>query len=326
MVSFLRNQTLYDRGENMNFFGKIFKSKPLVEEKYSSDLERLLVENKIPYDIDEQESCTRIAYIDPFDKVIYEFQYIDGELLYNKRPITEKEALRLMESKWKSDELIIQYLEDEKYNELFEISDFFKDITSENGLIEKFVPIKGKGIRLYYNIGNVPTEKDFIAGIQLSASSNGTDYFEIIPSGMQVNANGAVLEILKKIYDEAPLFFTSGSYRVNQNNKFADIVKTYLINLAVVNRLNEIDGIEAQITDAGRNNIIFVMFKNGSALEYISPTKQAPNGKLLIIDFDEENLAEDNDNFKTVSKILKLPSMIRDKPDEKNMPTRSFTK
>lgn len=312
----------------MNFLDKLFNKTKVDkgDKSYSSELEKLLGENHIPYDIEDLDGNTRIFYIDPFDKTIYEFDYIDEKLFYNGREISEKDALRLMDIKWKSDELIIKYMEDERYCDIFDIVDFFKDITSDNGLLDRMVPLKDmRGIKLFYNIGNMPSEKDYIAGIEMNVSKGGNATFQIIPSGMQTDANGAVLDILKKIYNEAPLFFTSGTYKVKDDTRFTDIVKTYLINLAIVNRLNEIDGVEAQITDVGKNNIIFVMFKNGSAIEYISPTRQNPRGSLLIIDLDEENLTEDNDSFSLVSKVLKLPSMIKDKPDENKMPKRDFT-
>lgn len=310
----------------MNFFDKLFKRKEKKRmKKYLLELEEKLDKADIPYEIEENENNNyNISYMDPFNQTIYEFQYDGLTLVYKGREITEEDAYQMIKMRWENDSLIMRYMNDEEYTDIFDIYEFFSDITSSNGLIARMVPLKNeKGINLYYDIGKVPTEKSYLAGIK-EYIKNGKTYFQIYPGYMEADVNGAVLNIIKCLYNEAPLFFSSGTYKVKAETRFTDIVKTYLINLAVINRLNEIDDVEAQITDIGRSNVIFVMFKNGSALEYLSPTKQNPLGRLLLIDYDEENTIEDNESFMLVSNILKLPSMIKDKPDEKKMPERRF--
>lgn len=314
------------RGEKMNIFDMFFKKERKSDTKrYLLELEKKLDEAEIPYEIEENEDGNHdIRYIDPFNKTIYKFGYADNRLTYREREITEDDAYQMIKARWETDSLTMQYMDDEEYTDIFDILEFFSDITSSNGLIGRMVPLKdGKGINLYYNIGKTPTERSYLIGIG-EYVKKGKVSFQILPSRTETDVNGATLNILKKIYDEAPLFFSSGTYKVKGETRFTDIVKTYLINLAIVNRLNEVEDVEAQITDVGKNNIIFVMFKNGSALEYISPTKQNPLGKLLLIDYDEDNTIEDNNSFQLVSNILKLPSMIKDKPDEKKMPERKF--
>lgn len=311
----------------MGFLDKIIKFKNYRSNvTYETELEERLSNNHIPYEIEEFGGKLTLSYIDPFCIAIYDFENLDGLFYLNGREVSEKEVFRLMEAKWKVDEILIKYMEDETYCDIFDIMDFFDNMTSENGLIGKMSPLKDKkGIKLYYNIGTIPTEKEYLAGIELKESKDNTAIFFILPSGMQTDANGAILYILGKIYEEAPLFFNSGAYAVKTDSRFADIVKTYLMNLEMIARLNKVEGVESQITDVGRNNNIFVMFKNGSAIEYISPTKQSPSGSLLIIDYDDANHAEDNDGYILALRILKLSSMIKDKPDENKMPKREFS-
>lgn len=312
----------------MNFISKLFKRKKTEDKKdYSCNLEKLLAESGIPYDIEQVDDTICVFYIDAMDRQLYKFEYVNDILMFNGKEIDEKEAYRLMEIKWRTDSLIIKYMEDENYCDIFDIAEFFSGIVSENGLIDKLVPLKdGKGIRLYYNIGKMPTETDFIAGIEQSVSKGGISTFKIMPTNMQTDANGAALEVFRKIYNNAPAFFTSGQYKVPEEMRFTDIVKTYRINLETVAKLNTLADVEAQLSEVNSNIIIFVMFKNGSALEYLTPTKQQQRGRLLIIDLDEENLTEDNDSYGIVLKILQLTERVKDKPDEDRMPKRKFTK
>ena len=71
--------------------------------------------------------------------------------------------------------------------------------------------------------------------------------------------------------------------------------------------------------------MIFIVFENDAALEYISPTKQHPNGQVLLIDYDDENRVEDFKNYNIVLDTLNLSTMIKNKPDENNMPKRKFS-
>lgn len=309
----------------MNIFDMLFKRREkAVQKKYLLKLEEKLDKEDIPYEIEESGMNNYdISYIDPLNQTVYKFQY-NGILTYKGREITDEDAYQMIRTRWENDSIILQYMNEEEYADIFDILEFFSDITSSNGLMERMIPSKKeKGISLYYDIGKIPSEKSYLTGVK-EYMRDGKIHFQILPGFMETDVNGATLSILKKIYEEAPLFFSSGTYKVKSETRFSDIVKTYLINLAVVSRLNEVDGVEAQITDIGKNNIIFVMFENGSALEYISPTKQNPLGRLLLIDYDEDNITEDNESFPLVSNILKLPSMIKDKPDERKMPERKF--
>lgn len=304
------------------------KKKVVKTPEYEIGLEKELDENKIPYEIetDDETDVMKLMYLDPFEKVSLSFDCIDDEYILNEKSYDESEAFNLILAKWKTDKVIREYMDDDVYTPLFDMYEFFDNITSDGGLIGRVIPFKDKkGLKLYYNIRRQPTEIDHIAGVEF-VPSEGEDVYTAFPSGMKVDANAAILEILNQIYKIAPLFFTSGTYRIPDDTVYTDIVKTYLINLALVNRLNELDGIEAQITDIGNSNIIFVAFENNSGLEYISSTKQNPKGNILLMDFDEDNKVEDNEEFESVSKILQLSSMIKDKPDENNMPKRNFSK
>lgn len=303
----------------MSFIDKLFNKPEEKEEKiYTVPIEKELEEKGIPYDLEEdEEEGYHINYVDPFENLIYQFKYNEN-YSYNNKPIEEKEIIRLLDVRWKKDSMILKYMDDENYEDIFDIKEFFSNIVSEKGLIDNLIPGKNK-ISLYYNLRTAPTEENYMAGIE--QTRNG---LMIITESRKVSANEAVLYILQRIYEEVPLYITSGNYKEKQNTKFTDIVKTYLIDLALINRINDVTESEAQITDVGKSNIVFVMFKNGAAIKYITPTKQAPKGKLLMMDYDEENLVEDNEDFELVSRILKLSSLINSKPDEDKMPKRNF--
>lgn len=307
----------------LNIFNKKNK-KENKESSYSCDLEKQLEEYNIPFDIEENNNEILIDYIDPFDKILYKFKVNNEKIYLSNKEISLENAIKILKKQWVKDELIIKYLEDEKFNPIFEMELFFKDITSDEGLIGKFFPRKD-GISLLYNITKKPTEKEYLVGVDFIIDNDNV-ICKILPENIRSIPTGAAIHILGKIYEEVPLFFTSGNYKVKEGTLFSDAIKTYLINLAIVNRLNEIDNVEAQITDPETANTIFVMLKNGSAIEYISPTKQHPSGKYLVIDFDEDHKVEDNDSYNIISKILKLPSLLNNKADEDNMPTRNFSK
>lgn len=296
------------------------------ELKYSSNLEKELDQNNIPFDIDDTGEEIIIDYINPYDKLIYEFKDVNNTLYLNGKEISLEDAFAMIKKQWEIDEVLIHYMEDDRFSQIFEIESFFKDITSENGLIGKLFPKKGnKEISLLYNIGKEPTKTDYLVGVTLSLTPEGIKY-EILPDKIQTSPTGAAIHILDKIYSEVPLFFTSGNYKVKEHTPFTDVIKTYLINLALINRLNDIEDVEAQITDPENANVIFVIFKNGSAIEYMSPTVQNPAGRFLIIDSDEDNTVEDNESYSIVGKILKLPSLLNNKPNEENMPKRNFSR
>ena len=133
-----------------------------------------------------------------------------------------------------------------------------------------------------------------------------------------------LIRIIKDIKRQLPLFFDAGEFKIPEQTPFTDVVKTFFLNEALIERLNKTKNIEAKLIEFSGNTTIFIIFKNGSAMEYISPTKQNPAGKLLLMDGDEDTTLEDNEEYWLVQKILKLPSCLDGKPDEDNMPIRNF--
>lgn len=301
----------------MSILNKLFKPKENDSKQSNFDLENFLIENKIPYDIEDYENKTYISYLNPMEKKTLIFVFCDNEYFFNNEKISEKEAQKLINNQWKYDKRLMKYMESERYSDIFDISEFFKEILSPDGLREKILPLKdSEGVRLYYNIGKDPTESNYVAAIELTDMG----IIKILPSEMQTNANAAVLTVLMNMNEKDPYVFSKIRSKIKGDSRFSEIVKSYFINMSLVDRLNRIKGVEAHLTDMGRSNRIFVLLENDSAIEYISPTKQNEAGQLLIIDFDEENKVEDNESYKSVSRILKLSTLIKDKPNEENLP------
>ena len=318
----------------MGLFDKIIKkskSEHKENKTYANNLEKRLDQAKIPYDTeevdteDEDSTITKIIYSDPLEENICEFSECGEEFIFENRNYTEDEAFNLILSKWKTDQILLKYLEDERYDGIFTIKDFYSNLVSKRGLNDRLIPYKDtKGIKLLYGLERLPTERDYLIGVELTINDKDEAIYVSLPSGRTTTINGAVIDILQKIYEEVPLFFTSGTYKVPEDTEFTDIVKTFLINISLLNHLNGLVGVEAHNVDITGSNKIFILLKNDSAIDYMSPTQQNPNGRISMIDVDEINKVENNEAFPIVSRMLKLPSMITDKPDETQMPKRHY--
>lgn len=293
------------------------------EPHYTLNIEKFLVDNSIPYDLDDTEDIMKLSYLNPLGEETYVFFFAEDKYYYQGKIISEDEIKKMLSDVWKSDRMLKKYLDSPKYTDIFDIADFFDDSYLKTKIYKKFIPLKSaNGIRLLYGQSPDANESNYIAGVELTDMGD----MVILPTGMKVDANAAVLDILVKLDEALPDLF-GDSYKIKEDSRFTDIVKTYFINIDLKNRLNIVYGVEAHIMDIQKNLVMFVLFPNDAALEYISPTIQHEDGQILLIDYDEENTVEDNGAiYRQVIRILDLSKKITDKPDEENLPPRFFTK
>ena len=86
-----------------------------------------------------------------------------------------------------------------------------------------------------------------------------------------------------------------------------EIWKAISTTIPMVDRLNALNDVEAKNYENGKT--IFIMFKNGSAIEYTLPTKQK-EGNILILEYDKENRVNNNISYFAVMDILRIPKTI----------------
>lgn len=281
---------------------------------------------KVYYDIDETEDGYDLLYTDAFDTEVFSIRKSGETFFLDGIKTDEDEILKKVMKQSKIDASFNQFMSDPVFDDVFDIYEFFNPLTSENGLTISFIAKEEVDtMYLLYGLQAKPDFDHYLCGVKAEKEGERLK-ITCIPDNMEKDADGTVLYILKKIYESVPIFFTSGNYKPDENSRFKDNVIAFLMNLTLTKRLNEVSDVEAHVIDAGNTSSVFVVLKNGAAIEFISPTKQNPNGKLSIIDVDEDALVEDNEAYYTISKILRLPTFINDKPDENRMPKTKFSK
>ena len=182
-----------------------------------------------------------------------------------------------------------------------------------------------KTLKLFFQFGENVSEHDYCVCIECYGKRDGVSLFRINPNASgYVNENEAVTYFIHKIYETNPLVIENGSFKLKNDSKFTDLAKSYLMAVGLVNRINKVPNCESKIIEPGKSNSIFVILDNDTALEYLSPTMQHPDGQLTIFDLDEDTTIETSQNFKFVNDILDLSRYIRDLPDEENIPKRRF--
>lgn len=302
----------------MSLINKII-GKNKKNEKPNTILDKLDQAGIIYYD-EETDKGYYIEYSDAFENVIYKIKEKDDSYLVNGKKMKESELIQLLKKQSKLDEKINELSDIPEYELIFKIYSFFNNLISVSGLHSEIIFEVNNTMYLLYSLKEKPQLNSFISGIKIEEK----EPYEIInvKTNKLIKNEDVVLEILNDLYEAVPLFFNSENYKVEPNTEFTDAVKVYLLNAALVERLNGIEDVEAKILYSNGNSIIFVILKNGSALEYISPTKQSPQGKILIMDIDEDTTLEDNEEYSIVKKVLKLPEYLNDKPDESKIPLR----
>lgn len=308
----------------MGLFDILHKKKTENEQKDSFITK--LDHSNVYYDMDETERGYEIIYMDVFDNEIFTIKK-EGESFFLNGALTdEDEILKKVIRQGKLDAGLSQFMSDPIYDDIFDVYEFFSSLTSDSGLTVSFIAKEEVStLYLLYGLQKKPDLEHYLSGVKAEKEGDKVK-ITCIPDNLEKDADGTVLYILKKIYEAVPIFFTSGNYKPDEDSRFKDNVVAFLMNLTLVKRLNEISDVEAHVIDAGNTSSVFVVLKNGAAIEFISPTKQNPNGKLSIIDVDEEAMVEDNEAYYTISKILRLPTFINDKPDENRMPKTKFSK
>lgn len=222
------------------------------------------------------------------------------------------------------DKLIIPFLNNEDYIDFFELEEFCYEFC-KNILMKELAIANSKTLKLFFQFGENVSEHDYCVCIECYGKRDGVSLFRINPNASgYVNENEAVTYFIHKIYETNPLVIENGSFKLKNDSKFTDLAKSYLMAVGLVNRINKVPNCESKIIEPGKSNSIFVILDNDTALEYLSPTMQHPDGQLTIFDLDEDTTIETSQNFKFVNDILDLSRYIRDLPDEENIPKRRF--
>ena len=287
---------------------------------YDNPLEELLVNNKIEY-VNEDDY---IVYRNFANRPLLKFYYEDNKLYLKNKEIELDDAFNLIKKEWKKDKLIIPFLNNEDYIDFFELEEFCYEFC-KNILMKELAIANSKTLKLFFQFGENVSEHDYCVCIECYGKRDGVSLFRINPNASgYVNENEAVTYFIHKIYETNPLVIENGSFKLKNDSKFTDLAKSYLMAVGLVNRINKVPNCESKIIEPGKSNSIFVILDNDTALEYLSPTMQHPDGQLTIFDLDEDTTIETSQNFKFVNDILDLSKYIRDLPDEENIPKRRF--
>lgn len=287
---------------------------------YDNPLEELLVNNKIEY-VNEDDY---IVYRNFANRPLFKFYYEDNKLYFKNKEIELDDAFNLIKKEWEKDKLIIPFLNNEDYIDFFELEEFCYEFC-KNILMKELAIASSKTLKLFFQFGENVSEHDYCVCIECYGKRDGVSLFRINPNASgYVNENEAVTYFIHKIYETNPLVIENGSFKLKNDSKFTDLAKSYLMAVGLVNRINKVPNCESKIIEPGKSNSIFVILDNDTALEYLSPTMQHPDGQLTIFDLDEDTTIETSQNFKFVNDILDLSRYIRDLPDEENIPKRRF--
>lgn len=287
---------------------------------YDNPLEELLVNNKIEY-VNEDDY---IVYRNFVNRPLLKFYYEDNKLYLKNKEIELDDAFNLIKKEWEKDKLIIPFLNNEDYIDFFELEEFCYEFC-KNILMKELAIANSKTLKLFFQFGENVSEHDYCVCIECYGKRDGVSLFRINPNASgYVNENEAVTYFIHKIYETNPLVIENGSFKLKNDSKFTDLAKSYLMAVGLVNRINKVPNCESKIIEPGKSNSIFVILDNDTALEYLSPTMQHPDGQLTIFDLDEDTTIETSQNFKFVNDILDLSRYIRDLPDEENIPKRRF--
>lgn len=287
---------------------------------YDNPLEELLINNKIEY-VNEDDY---IVYRNFANRPLFKFYYEGNKLYFKNKEIELDDAFNLIKKEWEKDKLIIPFLNNEDYIDFFELEEFCYEFC-KNILMKELAIANSKTLKLFFQFGENVSEHDYCVCIECYGKRDGVSLFRINPNAIgYVNENEAVTYFIHKIYETNPLVIENGSFKLKNDSKFTDLAKSYLMAVGLVNRINKVPNCESKIIEPGKSNSIFVILDNDTALEYLSPTMQHPDGQLTIFDLDEDTTIETSQNFKFVNDILDLSRYIRDLPDEENIPKRRF--
>lgn len=301
----------------MGFLDKWLLKKRDKEDKIEKDLLQRLDDKGIIYSLSDMENGYQITYLDAFDKEKYIIVKDGDKYKLNGKSVSENEVEETLDRQNKLDNEMEILLYDPDYEKLILIYDFFKKAFPENIINIDFTLSSKEDLTLTFSEPDVGP----FTSIHIDSKTKKLVYDKTKEA---LNKNNMVIRIMKDIKEQIPLFFDTGEFKIPEQTPFTDIIKTFWVNEALVERLNKTKNIEAKLIEFFGNTTIFIIFKNGSALEYITPTKQNPSGKLLLMDVDEDTTLEDNEEYWLARKILKLPSCLDGKPDEENMPLRKF--
>lgn len=291
-----------------------------VENKKNISLEKIIEKNKIPIEIDNQEDKTIFVYTDIYEQNTLTIVNKGNKYYLNSEQKEEEEIIDILKRQWEEDKKIIRFMNDGRYNDFFDITDFIRSMINES-VISQVLSVYKDEILSTYKLKEANSDKSFIIKIGMDSSEK----IRLYPTKEIVTPNQALINILNAIEQTIPSMTLKEDFDNGDKGRFSDIAKTYYINNELIKKLNKIEGVESHIIDIGRKDVIFIVFENDAALEYISPTKQHPNGQVLLIDYDDENRVEDFKNYNIVLDTLNLSTMIKNKPDENNMPKRKFS-
>ena len=301
----------------MGFFDKLLLKKNDKEEISEKDLLKRLDEKGIIYSLSEMDNGYQMTYLDTFDKEKYVIVKDGGKYRLNGKNVSEEEVEETIDKQHKLDNEMEVLLYDPDYEKLMLIYDFLIKAIPKNIITIDFALSSKGDLTLSFS----EPESCPFTSIHIDSKTKKLVYDK---TREVLNKNNMLIRIIKDIKKQLPLFFDAGEFKIPEQTPFTDVVKTFFVNEALIERLNKTKNIEAKLIEFSGNTTIFIIFKNGSAMEYISPTKQNPTGKLLLMDVDEDTTLEDNEEYWLVQKILKLPSCLDGKPDEDNMPIRNF--
>ncbi|WP_097005291.1 hypothetical protein [Lacrimispora amygdalina] len=292
----------------MTILEKLFNKKG--EEKKKTLLDQLNDKNII-YSYEESDNGYKLIYLDCFDKEKYVVLNDGEKYKLNNKSISENEILNILEKQSKIDNELEKLLYEPCNDKLIQIYDFFKTAFISELIVLDLLVNENK--ELVLNFSN-PETGPFTA-IHIEKDSKKIIYDK---ENKILKKYDLVIRLIQDIKSQIPLYFDSGEFKVPKDTPFTDIVNTYLNNESLVDRLNKTKNIEAKLINVSGKSAVFIIFKNGAALEYILSTKQNPDGKLIIIDVDEETTLEDNEEYGLVQKILSLPTYLNNKPNEDN--------
>lgn len=301
----------------MGFLDKLLLKKKDKEDISEKDLLKRLDDKGIIYSLSEMDNGYQMTYLDTFDKEKYVIVKDGDKYKLNGKNVSENEVEEILNKQHELDNEMEVLLYDPDYEKLMLIYDFLIKAIPNNILSIDFALSSKGDLTLSFS---EPESRPFTS-IHIDSKSKKLVYDK---TKEVLNKNNMLIRIVKDIKERLPLFFDAGEFKIPEQTPFTDVVKTFLVNEALVERLNKTKNIEAKLIEFSGNTTIFIIFRNGAAMEYISPTKQNPAGKLLLMDVDEDTTLEDNEEYWLVQKILKLPSCLDGKPDENNMPIRNF--
>mgnify|MGYP001004901791 CR=1 FL=1 len=298
----------------MNFLKKWLSPKQAPTEKNETLLE-WLNRNDVIYEMKDTDIGYKIIYSDVFDKKKFEIVYDGKKYIVNGKNTKEKDIKTLLEKQIAIDSNMEEFMYGPENEKLIQIYEFLKKTFPEEDISFDLTINENNELELLYTSSG----KD----IPLVKILNENKVMYDIKTKKPIDHNEAIILILEQIMRDRPLLFESGDFKVPEETPFTDIVKQYIVNKSLVERLNKTKHVEAKLIMGMGNSSIFIIFRNGAALEYIHPTKQR-SGQIVIIDVDEDTTLEDNEEYWMIKQILKLPDLLNNKPDGEKLPTLKF--